>query len=145
MIENTDNRCSEITKALLSYLDKRLYEWATWFSQKTPLGVGYPPQSLEYRLMTEGQITREYLGKKPMPINSDAEEIERFIQDMMAQNQEMGKILCHYYMTLGDLPHKARHLGYTEKQFRKNLECARWWLVSRLTMNKKLHTLILHH
>jgi hypothetical protein len=144
MLESLDNinNASEITKAIMRYVDERLYEWAHWFMQKTPLGVGYPPQSLEYRLMTEGHITSEYLGTKPLPVNSAAEEIENLIREMVGQNHEMAEVLCCYYTTLGNLPHKAKHIGYSEEYFRKHLECARWWLASRLTLNKKLCALV---
>lgn len=130
-----------ITKSLMHYLDARIYEWSDWFNQKSPLGVGYPTQSIEYRLLTEGHVMREYLGIKPTPIHSAAEEIESLICEMLKQNQEMADVLRYYYTNLGDLPHKAKQMGHSEKYFLRQLECARWWLIARLTANKKLQAL----
>ncbi|EFL91398.1 hypothetical protein REG_1696 [Candidatus Regiella insecticola LSR1] len=64
------------TNNFTRYLENRLYQWAEWYSRGNFSGLGYPSCSIEYRIMTEGNVFR-LPGSKPLPIHAAAEEIER--------------------------------------------------------------------
>ena len=41
---------------MLAYVERRLAEWGHWYSRGNLHGLGYPPCSVEYRLMREGIV-----------------------------------------------------------------------------------------
>src|SRR5688572_24795799 len=93
------------------YIDDRLREWATWASSGFRLGIGYPPCSLEYRLMIEGHVERGYQGLVPMPEHASAEEMEALLCEMAAQHHKLAQIVRIYYLEAGTMKTKARRMG----------------------------------
>ncbi len=141
-IESIIKTPADAKVAIFYYINARLVEWASWFKEYITLGIGYPPCSVEYRLMTEGHVTREYIGLKPMPSNPAAEEIERIVQDMAACCYPLAEVIRCYYFTNGDIYYKARKIAYSRTQFNETLANARWWLVGRLATHPTLERLI---
>ena len=136
------NSSSDAKKAILEYIEERLIEWADWFKKKEHLGVGYPPMSVEYRLMTEGHITREYLGHKPSPVHTAAEEIESLIRELSGQNLELAEVLRCHYLESGNIPFKSKRVGMSTAHYTVLLNTARWWLAARLTAKVQLRELV---
>lgn len=128
-------------QALLSYIHERLLKWAEWFMQDAPMGVGYPPCGIEHRLRTEGHFVREYQGLKPSPVNDEAQEIENLIKDMHFQNFQLAEVIRANYLSDDKIHIKARQAGLSQSQFSAHLTTARWWLISRLTLNKEIREL----
>ena len=60
---------------MLEYVKQRLEKWAEWFSKGNWCGLGYPPCSLEYRLMMEGIIVRS-TAPRLLGYNEETEEME---------------------------------------------------------------------
>lgn len=140
---DADIKISEDAKAaILSYIDDRLREWAEWFKRGARLGVGYPPCSIEYRLMTEGHVPREYYGLKPMPTHAAAEEMETLIAEMAAQNRKMADIIKCYYLQSGGIRRNARELHISHASFEMHLNTSRWWLAGRLSLTAPIKQLM---
>ncbi|GFN47425.1 hypothetical protein RINTU1_35060 [Candidatus Regiella insecticola] len=66
------------------YLESRLHQWAEWYSRGNFFGLDYPSCSLEYRIMTEGNVFRRP-GPKPLPNHEAAEEIECLVNEIAQQ------------------------------------------------------------
>lgn len=127
---------------ILKYIDNRLHEWANWFKKGSRAGIGYPPHSIEYRLMTEGHVIKEYLGIKPLPTHADAEEIESLMVEMMAQNRKMAEVIKNYYFEVGGIRCHAKKLKMGHAQFENHLHSARWWLAGRLSTKPEIKQLM---
>lgn len=124
-----ENQTPEDAKAaILDYINDRLCEWADWAKSGWRLGIGYPPCSLEYRLMTEGHVNREYQGLTPTPEHADAEEMEALICKMAAQHPRMAEVIRIHYLDRDSIPHKARRVGLSHTKFKGYLSMGRWWL-----------------
>lgn len=124
--------------AILNYVDKRLREWAHWAISGIRLGTGYPPCSLEYRLMMEGHVIREYLGSKPTSVFPEAEEIEYFIREIAIQQNIIAKVIRAHYLEKGTMTHKVRQLGISVTQFKIYVLNCRWWLAGRLASDVRV-------
>lgn len=141
---STSVHSDDAKAAIMQYIENRLNEWAAWFRRRERLGIGYPPCSVEYRMMTEGYIPREYIGQKPLPTNEAAEEMEYLITAMAIQNHKMAEILRKCYLLSGGIREKAKHIGMSTSQIEVHLQSARWWLAGRLTLDKQIEILIYH-
>lgn len=139
---NVDITTPEDAKsAILNYIDDRLEEWAEWCKKGSRLGIGYPPCSIEYRLMTEGHVVREYIGLRPTPVHATAEEMENLIREMVVQNHKMADVIKYYYLNPGGIRHNARKLGMSHAHFETHLNIGRWWLAGRLTTQGRVKEL----
>ncbi len=128
--------------AILDYIDDRLREWANWALSGWRLGIGYPPCSLEYRLMIEGHVERSYQGLIPMPEHPDAEKIEALLCEMAAQHPKMAEVIRVNYWDKDGIPHKARRTGLSHTQFKAYLSMGRWWLAGRLSSTSRMKTIM---
>lgn len=117
---------------LMKYLEERLYQWAEWYSRGNLYGLGYPPHSLEYRIMREGTLVRS-TGPVPLPTNEAAEEIEALVVEMLKYNRNMALALRIHYFNRGSLRTKSKKLNISYTQFRQYVESAHHWLLGRLT------------
>lgn len=116
----------------LKYVEERLHQWAEWYSRGNFYGLGYPPYTLEYRLMTEGIVVRT-TGIKPLPSNEEAEEIENLIREMSWQNHNMALALRCQYFSSGALRIKAKKLKISHNQFKYYVDLGHQWLAGRLS------------
>jgi hypothetical protein len=123
---------------VLTYVEKRLIEWAEWFSWGNAYGLGYSSCSIEYRLMTEGVMTK-YTGFKPIACNEAAEEIEALVVEMADQNFSMANALRGYYFMGGSLRSKAKCLKISHTQLKYAVDMAHQWLAGRLSANKSIY------
>lgn len=92
---NMERKERAMSDKLIKYIELRLEHWAKWFGKGNGSGLGFLPCSIEYRLMTEGMIIRQY-GPAPLPCNDEAEEIEGFLREIAEQNRKIADALrCH--------------------------------------------------
>lgn len=120
----------------MKYLEKRLSQWAEWFSHGNWYGIGYPSCTIEYRLMNEGIIARNQYQPKSIPCNKEAEEMELLVKEMAEHNQIMAHaIRCHYF-TSGGLRAKAKQIDMSHMQFKYYVDMAHQWLAGRLSKKK---------
>jgi hypothetical protein len=141
-LSSSDAQTPEDAKvAILNYIDERLCEWATWAQSGYRLGIGYPPCSLEYRLMTEGHFEREYHGLAPTPEHAAAEEMEALICEMTAQCPKMAEVIRIHYLEKEGYSHKARRMGMSITLFKTHLNTGRWWLAGWLSSKNKVKAL----
>lgn len=97
-----------MNQKFIQYVEERLNQWADWYSRGNYYGLGYPSCSIEYRLMTEGYVARNNHGQRSIPVNEEAEEVEKLIREMAKQNSNMALALrCHYF-TRGGFRTKAK-------------------------------------
>jgi hypothetical protein len=116
---------------ILQDVDHRLRAWSRWAIHGFRLGVGFPPCSQEYRLMTEGHVER-YIGPKPSSVFHEEEQIEYYLREMASQQKIIAEVICAYYLDKGTTHQKARCLGMSRAQFKIYLLICRWWLAGRL-------------
>jgi hypothetical protein len=126
-----------MNEEFIHYVDRRLDEWANWYSKGNSYGLGYPQRSMEYILMTEGSLIK-YSVPQHLPCNEDAEEIEMLICEMAKQNKTMAYILRYHYFSTGALRGKAKNFSsdYTSisyRKFKEYVDLARQWLAGRLS------------
>jgi hypothetical protein len=131
---NTNTVQSDARQSLLHYLEGRLLQWAEWYQAWMPVGIGFPPCTVEYRLANEAYVARRNPGRQPLLSNPAADAMEELIMQMAKQHQELASILRHYYLSANDLmENKARRYGMSKAQYSTYLTIARWWLIARLT------------
>lgn len=129
----------EVIDAFMNYIDERLNQWAAWCRQKVRLGIGYPPCSIEYRMMTEGCIPRsEYLGLRPMPTNELAEEMEAYMAELSKQYKDAAEAIRKHYYENGNSRQKGNAMKISKGQFDKLVLFAKAWLLGRMTPTGKL-------
>ena len=139
-----DTTTEDAKAAILNYINSRLDEWAEWSQQGSNLGVGYPPCAIEYRMMTEGHVTRGYSGLTPLPTHPAAEEMEQLICEMAAQNHKMAQVITFYHLHPGGIRDHARQLNMSHAYFETHLNTARWWLAGRLSTREHIKILTRH-
>lgn len=128
-------------KAILAYINDRLEEWAEWTRTGLRLGLGYPACSLEYRLLREGHVEKGYQGLVPIPEHPNAEEVDRLLCEMAAQNQKLVQAIKLYYLETGTIRQKSRKIRISHARFETYLTAARWWLAGRLAQKGKVKKL----
>ncbi len=120
------------------YIESRLQEWADWFLRGNNYGIGYPHESFITMLEKGLTAKKKKAFKLPiLPTCESAEEIEKFVVEMLHQNRPMAEALRKYYF--GREPTiqlKAKAFGISEPQFKVLLRMARQWLAGRLSANK---------
>lgn len=125
------------SEKMLQYVEYRLQQWADWYGRGNLYGLGYPPCSTEYRLMTEGNVVRT-LGAKPIASNEQAEEIEALVIKMSEQNHIMAIVLrCHYFngksvrKNTAQLTDLGMNISYS--YYKYTLEMGKQWLAGYLS------------
>jgi hypothetical protein len=121
------------------YIEQRLNQWADWFGQDHYCGLGYPPFSMEYLLMTGA--TRSSKGSSDfISCNEEAEEIEELVKEMSEYNYNMAiAIRCHYF-TDGGLRAKAKKVNVSHMHYKNYVDMAHQWLAGRLSAYNKKHS-----
>lgn len=110
----------------------RLEHWAYWYLHGNGYGVGYPPCSIEYRLMKEG-IVHKTQYPKPIHTDTDAEEIESWVCEMAHQNRMMALALRSHYFDQGSLRYKAKRLKISHVHFKYYVDMAHQRLAGKLS------------
>lgn len=123
----------------MQYVEERLQQWAEWYSRGNLFGLGYPPCSLEYRLMTEGVVVKS-TGPRPIACNEEAEEIERFVREIAKQNNKIALALrCQYFGYMGRRKSRehAELLRMSYARFRVYVAMGRQWVAGRLSAPRR--------
>jgi hypothetical protein len=115
----------------MDYVEKRLEDWARWFSMHNDPGLGFHSYTREYVLMTLGTIVQTSTIK-PMPCDEEAEEVEYIVSEMAKYNEKMAKILCTQYLGKGSVSERAKKLGISYARFRSYVDMARQWMAAKL-------------
>jgi len=123
----------------IDYLEERLYQWSDWYIRGNFYGLGYPSCSIEYRIMTEGIMSRNPYFK-PLPTNQSAEEMEQLVKEMAEYNQLMANVLRCQYFRIGSLRTKAAYLKISHTHFKHYLDMGHQWLAGRLSHVNSPHT-----
>jgi hypothetical protein len=82
---------------LSQYLDERLLDWATWYLKYNDGGMGYPPITIEGKLMKMGVIIRVQ-GATFIDENKEAEEMERWICQMYRWKPKLYLAVRAYFL-----------------------------------------------
>lgn len=120
----------------MQLLENRLQQWAEWSSQDNFCGLGYPPCTMEYKIMHEGSVARSTHHRKIIT-HTAAEEIEALVNEMSQYHPTMAAILRSYYFSQGSLREKAKILQLSHSHYKHYVDLAHQWLVGRLSGNKK--------
>jgi predicted DNA-binding protein (UPF0251 family) len=123
---------------MLAYVERRLTEWGDWFARGNVYGLGYPPCSVEYRLMREGIVRTNPAGQKYTPMNENAEEIEKLVQELALQNNHLALALRDYYINQFSLRKRAKEAGISHTRLKYLLDMAKQWMVGRLSAKNRL-------
>jgi hypothetical protein len=118
-------------ESYMDYVEKRLEDWARWFSMHNDPGLGFHSYTREYVLMTLGTIVQTS-SIKPIPCNEEAEEIEYIVSEMATYNDKMAKILCTQYIGKGSVSERAKKLGISYARFRSYVDMARQWVAAKI-------------
>jgi len=116
-----------------SYLERRLEEWANWYSCYGDLGLGYPHKSIEGKLIDNGGILIKRTQPHDFASNTDAEEIENFVTELAKQNPSLAIVLREEYFSSGITHQKARRVNLSYSHFRTQLDKAKQWMLGRLS------------
>lgn len=114
------------------YVEHRLEEWAEWFNRKVNDGIGFPPHSVEYRLMTEAIIEKTH-GPKPLECHTDAEEMESLVKVLSEHNPKTALALRIHYFGRRKSRDRSEELKVSATRFRIYVDMARQWLAGRLS------------
>lgn len=113
------------------YIDYRLMMWAFWY-ETLYKGLDLPSRSVEGRLMDDGGIlpsgTRQ---AREMPENPEAEEVDRFINQLEKSHSVLGKVIRKYY-TSNNVSEEAKALGMSRRKFYYDLKTAKAWLAAKI-------------
>ena len=118
---------------MLTYVERRLDEWAHWFSRGNLYGLGYPPCAIEYRLMKGEMVKHDYMHQPSVPVNENAEEMEQFVQEMALQNPEMALALREHYFNRYSLRKQAKEAGISHTQLKFLVDMGKQWMVGRMS------------
>lgn len=133
-VKSSNRHVKKITpENMLAYVERRLAEWGHWYSRGNGYGLGYPPCSIEYRLMKEGIVKTSPVGLRSIPVNEQAEEIEKFVQEMALQDEAMALALRHYYFNRYSLRRQAKEAGISHMQLKALVDMGRQWVVGRVS------------
>lgn len=122
-----------LPEQMLAYVERRLAEWGDWYSRGNLYGLGYPPCSVEYRLMREGIVRTTPADQRSIPINENAEEIEKLVQELSLQNYNLALALRDYYINQFSLRKQAKQAGISHTQLKYLLDMAKQWVVGRIS------------
>ena len=106
---------------MISYIEHRLWDWADWAASGRVIN-GYPRQTLEHRLHAEGGVLIRGTGRKPEPVNEEAEEIEAAIKTL---DFNMQRFVDRRYIKREPAPAKSK-TTYYEALHRLHLKVLEW-------------------
>jgi hypothetical protein len=118
---------------MLAYVERRLAEWGHWYSRGNLFGLGYPPCSIEYRLMKEGNVRTQPAGQRFLAVNENAEAIEKLVQEMSLQNSSMALALRDCYINQFSLRKQAKQAGISHTQLKALVDMGKQWVVGRVS------------
>jgi len=117
---------------VIPWVDDRLHEWAEWARRMEDGGLGYPKESLNWRIMRqgpEGTAIKSSKGFHPAPMPVAIEMVEVAILRMPPDMKEVVKLK---YLERGSEKQKAKRAGRSERRFREDIDRAHYWLAGCL-------------
>ena len=119
------------------YIERRLEEWAEWYSSDTN-GLGYAKRNIIARLKDDGGLVSRSTGSKSFMVNEEAEEIEKLYLYMYKQNEKRAEALRIHYHYPYEHESKAIQHGYSKTQYYHYLNIALAWLKGYFIARKKI-------
>lgn len=127
-----------MTSNLSELLEIRLQDWADWYGKQQDFGMGYPRESLEYKLWRDGVLVR-VKGIAPQPDNPYAEEMEMWIC-LLQRNvgKDVREAICEKYMAprLMSISKIADKLEISVKTLEYRINTAKKFLLGCLAGNQ---------
>lgn len=129
-----------MAKNITELTHKRLKDWGKWwYRMLTSPAVGYPPESIEGKLMSGGGLLVKGMVDLHIPINLDADEIDVLVGELLTNKKERqgGIVLRVNYILRGRQEHKAKLLKMSSVQYQYHLKAARMYIAGRLKSEGK--------
>ena len=127
------------------YLEHRLKIWADWQSKKEGDAHGYSTESLTYKIMTVGALSKAS-GPRCLPSNPEAEEVEGWLKDLskiypsQAQALREKYLYTNPYLSEGKRDERvARKLDMSASLFRYRVNNAKMYLLGCLEVKIQAH------
>lgn len=120
-----------MNNSYFKYVERRLEQWAEWYSKSELLSLGYPSCSSGYYSLINGAVTKTY-SSKPLPYHEEAEEIETLVRELAEHTPHIASALRYHYFTTGSLRIKANKLKMSHTQFKNYVDLAHYWLAGKL-------------
>lgn len=117
-------------------LEQRLEDWADWYVKSYTGGLGYHSKSIQAQIMESGIFVRNP-KIDGLQVNSNAEQIEKFLKAMEGQNPLMANVLKTHYFDPGSMRDKAQQLSISHTQFRVYVAMAKQWIAGCITGYQK--------
>ena len=116
---------------MLAWVDHLLWEWADWSRRRDDAGLGYPRQTIEYRLMREGAgaAIRSTAGPRTIDMPEAVERVEAVIVKMPDRHKQV--IREKYLRGLPDAQ-AAQLCGMSVGTYRRVLEQVHWYIAGHL-------------
>lgn len=121
------------------YVEVRLREWASEYKRGNNIGLGYPSESIEYRLFRGHLIKNKGKNYRSIPSNPRAEEIEKWVMQLYKLREIHAKILREWYFSNKKTPREAlasKH-NMSVRTFEDYLKLGRWYIFSKLSSEEK--------
>lgn len=116
---------------MLAWVDNVLAQWAEWSRRRDDAGLGYPSQTVEYRLMREGAgaSIRSTAGPRLVDMPEVVEKVEAVLVRMPERHRQV--VRAKYLSALPDTQ-AARALGMSLGTYRRAMEQVHWYIAGRL-------------
>jgi hypothetical protein len=125
----------------IDYVKERLIEWADFFG-RLQISIGYPPLSIEGRLMRDGGVLPRSTKSPhdPMPSNPKAEEIEALWKELHTELPKTAKAIkakyfAPHYATRTEI---ARKMKVSIRVFQKRVKAGEEWFLVELSEKKNI-------
>ena len=118
--------------AKTQYVEYRLQAWANWYTHGCGFGLGYPAKNLMLKLQEMGVLCTQTIGPRPLPLNTDAEEVEKLVAELAQRYRSLANSLREYYLGEGTMMQKAKRLEMSYAQFKICVDKGKVWLDAKL-------------
>lgn len=116
---------------MLAWVDNVLAQWGEWSRRADDAGIGYPSQTVEYRLMREGAgaSIRSTAGPRLLSTPEVVERVEAVIVKMSERHRAVVK--ARYLYGKPD-EGAARACGMSVGSYRRALEQVHWYVAGHM-------------
>lgn len=117
----------------LAYVDYRLSEWAAWARRGHLIGKGYPPTSVEWRILHEGVVSKTTSGPERIESNPAAEEMEILLTYLTKTDRKTVEVIRLHYLSPELITTKAKKLHMSKSTYHGYILMGQQWLAGRLS------------
>lgn len=118
--------------------DARLEAWARWQSSGSPDRLSYPRQSPFVRVMKpqadEAQAGAQHVRSDLTCTDEEALEVDAILADWKVHHRPWWKVARKEYLTAGPQEKKARELGVSRAEYRRQLDTLRLVMAKELAL-----------